>query len=179
MVINEQGLVSAMKDAYKNGGYCVAQDEENQQVIIRRPGIWKVSVRNTDIPRKAIGLIAEHLGKLPEPGEAYQVRKKESQTVIYGVAVGESEITHYEKIGNTGLVTEDGELWQRESDNAIFAIDADYKKIMNDHGRQLYIDEQKRVYLFGNISTITIALHPDSNKMDEMEFLGRRKWVRW
>lgn len=88
MIVNEKGLVKAMKEAYRYGGYKVAAIgmESNPYLMINN-GFWAVEIELENMPRKALGLIAEHVGKIPAIGEAYQVKKGEVQTVIYATAV--------------------------------------------------------------------------------------------
>ena len=78
MVINEQGLLRAMKEAYKADGYeieCMAIG--NMIEIHLETSRWYVNCEIKNLPRKVLGLIAEHLGELPSPGQCFQVKKKE------------------------------------------------------------------------------------------------------
>ena len=80
MVVNEKGLLKAMKDAYKTDGYTVAVDEAD---LILKTVTWTVVLHMEEVPSKVLALITEHLRKLPDPGTAYQVKKKETQTEIF------------------------------------------------------------------------------------------------
>ena len=61
MVINEKALVRAMKAAYKGDGYVVGCQEDE---LFVEGAMWKVVAELENFPRKALGLIAEHLGKI-------------------------------------------------------------------------------------------------------------------
>ena len=75
MVVNEKGLLKAMKEAYKLDGYTVAVDETD---LILKTVPWTVVLHMEDAPSKVLALITEHIRKLPAPGTAYQVKKKEN-----------------------------------------------------------------------------------------------------
>lgn len=80
MVVNEKGLLKAMKEAYKLDGYTVAVDEAD---LILKTVTWTVVLHMEDAPSKVLALITEHIRKLPAPGTAYQVKKKETQTQMF------------------------------------------------------------------------------------------------
>ena len=89
MVVDEKGLIRAMKEAYKEDGYKVAVEDKAdiENVIIAAP-LWTVVIQKSELPRKVLGLIAEHLGEIPFPGTAYQVQKKQTQTEIFSMVAG-------------------------------------------------------------------------------------------
>lgn len=91
MVIDEKGLLSAMKDAYKkkSTGYKVAArilEDGDEELIVSAPG-WTAFIIRENAPRKVMGLIVEHVGDLPRASEAYQVQDKNVQAEIFKVAV--------------------------------------------------------------------------------------------
>lgn len=88
MVIDEKGLLSAMKAAFKkqSTGYKVAADDEEEELILSAPG-WTAIIARENTPRKVMGLIVEHLGDLPRDGTAFQVQDKNAQAEIFSVAV--------------------------------------------------------------------------------------------
>ena len=65
MVINEKALVKAMKAAYKGDGYVVGCQGNSLFLETR---MWKVVAELENFPRKALGLIAEHMGQIPTDG---------------------------------------------------------------------------------------------------------------
>ena len=66
-IIQEKGLVRAIKDAYRHGGYNVLNLDGD--VVIYAEG-WCVRCPWNKLPRKALATIVEHLGMIPENGEA-------------------------------------------------------------------------------------------------------------
>ena len=91
MVIDESGLLSAMKQAYNGSGYHVAAGvvgTKNCMYIANYGYAWGVIIHQENMPRKVLGLIAEHIGKIPEFEEAFLVRKADdAQDEMYDVAV--------------------------------------------------------------------------------------------
>lgn len=134
MVINENGLLSAMKQAYNGSGYHVASGAMGTKkcMYIANYGYsWGVVIQQNHVPRKVLGLIAEHIGKLPEFEKAFRARKADdAQDEIYDVAVkpivGMLEQTR--KSGNQLLVktklTWDGRtVWQKIDDMSVMFLD--------------------------------------------------------
>ena len=62
MIINEKGLVKALKSAYKRGGYTISNDGQN--VALYTEG-WYLRAAWDKFPRKALATIVEHMGTLP------------------------------------------------------------------------------------------------------------------
>ena len=73
MVVNEKALIRQMKEAYKTYGYTVAVDEDD--VVMITSGFWLVQINMENIPNEVLALIALHLRKIPESGDAYKITK--------------------------------------------------------------------------------------------------------
>ena len=184
MVIEEKELLKAMKDAKKTCGYYVAlkNDDEDSEIIIQVPGRWKVTVLQQNISRKVLGLITEHLGKFMSPGDAYQVKKKEPQTVIYSIATDsfmddETEAQTPVRIRRTDLDYQGAGLWQRDGDNKMFCIAPELEDMMDSHGRNVYIHGDKVISITGAVSSVFVIpanMGSDSGKMDHLSGI---RWV--
>ena len=86
-IIQEKGLVRAIKDAYRHGGYNVLNLDGD--VVIYAEG-WCVRCPWNKLPRKALATIVEHLGMIPENGEAVNIEKDgQPQAIMAGVATEE------------------------------------------------------------------------------------------
>ena len=137
MVINEKGLMKIMKEARKSLGYCVAaENNADMENIIICTNKWVAVVEKKNLPRKVLGLITEHVGDIPSPGEAYQVKKKEPQTEIYDVATQMIRMIHagdkpLHIVKRTQLTSGGYQLWQRKDDLRIFKVDPVLEDIMN------------------------------------------------
>lgn len=78
MVVSEKGLLRAIKDAYKADGYTVAVDDSGgvEDLILHTP-LWTVVIQKDEVPGKILGIITEHLRKLPGPGEAFHDNERQ------------------------------------------------------------------------------------------------------
>lgn len=183
MVINEKGLIRAMKEAYKGAGYKVAADDSGgiEEIMIGYPG-WVVVIEKKNIPRKVLGLIAEHVGAIPEPGQAYQVSKKQTQTEIF-----EASMQLLEGMNNgdkerrlakpTRLVLGECHLWQREKDLRVVRIDPELESIINAHGRDVWMFDSDTLMVDGKASRVYINTfyHPDDEEL--LKHLSKVAWV--
>lgn len=185
MVIDEKGLMAAMKDAYKAEGYKVAvEDSAGIENVILHTSMWTVVVMKKELPRKVLGLIAEHIGDIPKPGTAYQVKKKETQTEIFNmVADAPLDYQSGEKkrrvIRRTSLVLGGFPLWQTATDEKVVKVLPDEEEIINWIGCDVILigedvlvadDDISRAYI-----RCTIPKDPQERKM--LEHLGKVKWV--
>ncbi len=186
MVVNEKGLLRAMKSAYKSAGYTVAAEDSAavENIIIATPK-WAVIVTKENIPRKILGLIAEHLGDIPAPGEAFQVRDKEPQTEIYDVAKSTIGCLHPKDKGlciikGTQLRMGSSRLWQRTEDQRIFKLDPDMEAIMDTARSPVRIigdetmmvdDLESRAYV--RVEVLPPAERPVFDHLSEINWVGK------
>lgn len=84
MLIDESGLVRAVKSAYKHGGYTVANQGETVAIYTES---WFIRCRRAMLPRKAMAAIVEHTGMIPnEKNPVYIQKYQETQVVMEDVA---------------------------------------------------------------------------------------------
>ena len=89
MVVNESALLRAMREDYKGQGYTVARraeneaDPESESILLLSANDWMVEIGWKNVSAKIFGLVAEHMKGLPEVGQAFKVKKKETNTVIF------------------------------------------------------------------------------------------------
>ena len=120
MIVKEKGLLRLMKEAYKSSGYSVvvAEVHGDDYLYVHRFG-WKVGIDLRSVPRKVLGLLAEHIGKLPVCGEAYKVTKGEVQKELFDVAGGSlkdlvqiMDNWHaHRQVKRTRIMWDDYQLW--------------------------------------------------------------------
>ena len=82
MVVNEKALLGRIKDCYKSGGYTVMVDGGRHTII---GGTWAVEISSENLPRDVIGLMAVHMGFLPEPGSAYKITKAKDGAQVQSI----------------------------------------------------------------------------------------------
>ena len=185
MVIDEKGLMRAMKEAYKELGYKVAVEDEAdiENVIISYP-TWTVVIQKDELPRKVLGLIAEHVGEIPKPGTAFQVSKKQTQTEIFSMAMQIVEDFHSgEKerriIRRTSLVMGGFPLWQATSSKVV-QVSPDLEDIMLWGSRIVRLIGEDILMIDDNASRGYIRCtlpKEDSVEMQKLEHLSKLQWV--
>lgn len=180
MVINEQGLLRAMKEAYKADGYeieCVANGSMTE--IHLETSRWYVNCEIKNLPRKVLGLIAEHLGELPQPGQCFQVKKSETQTKIMGgerqefCGITPDDCISPPRIYKTNLVYRYGNVWQLGRGNEVFWVDPALEDIMNFREKANCLGG-KCIHMSDAISGVSIApIKPQTPEdMKVLEYLA-------
>ena len=185
MIIEESGLMRAMKEAFKASGYHVAAeiDEAGIENIVITTASWIVIAEKKAMPRKVLGLIVEHLGEIPKPGEAFQVKKKEPQTEIFDVVQKSIRCIHAEgdvlrTLKRTDLTLGGFRLWQRKEDLRIFKISSGLEDIVQvGYGtvhmirdeKMMMRDMESRVYLSVEIT--------ESREQERLDHLAKIQWA--
>lgn len=185
MVVSEKGLMAAMKDAYKSDGYQVAVDESGgiDNVIIHN-SMWTVVIMKSELPRKVLGMIAEHIGEIPRLGTAFQVKKKETQTEIFNIVAGAPMDYHS---GNqprrisrrTSLILGGFPLWQTATDQKVVKVYPDYEDIINRGNNVVRLVGDDVLMIDDDVSRAYIrATSPkDAQELAMMNHLAQIKWV--
>lgn len=184
MVVNDKGLMKAMKEAYKSTGYCVAAESNaDMENIILCTNTWAVIVEKKNMPRKVLGLIAEHVGEIPTKGEAYQVKKKEPQTEIYDVATQTIRSIHagdkpLRIVKRTQLAMGCYQLWQRKDDLRIFKVDPVLEEILMLSRGLVRIVGDDTLMLDDLESRAYIAVEKiDDKESTAFDHLSKMQWV--
>lgn len=184
MVVSESGLMTAMREAYKGAGYKVANDDSGgtEQIMIGAPG-WVVVIEKENVPRKVLGLIAEHVGDIPEPGQAYQVSKKQTQTEVFNMSMQLLSGMHNEekqrrRLKRTTLVLGGYPLWQRESDWKLVMLPTARENIMLTRGREVWLFDDDTVMVDGKASRAYVGTFRSVDEDDHvMDHLAKIVWV--
>lgn len=96
MVIKESGLAAALKWRHKSG-YDVAVEPGS---LVIQTEDWLVKAELSLLPRKALGLLAEHMGLLPAAGEALHVQRDcENQEIMPGII--RDEVDGWMRVGSS------------------------------------------------------------------------------
>lgn len=89
MLINENGLVRAIRNAYKHSGYTVSNQGESMAIYTE---MWFVKCKRAVLPRKVLATIVEHMGMIPDENTpASIVKDDEPQQVIQEVVRDDME----------------------------------------------------------------------------------------
>ena len=113
-------------------GYTVAVDEAD---LILKTVPWTVVLHMEDAPSKVLALITEHIRKLPAPGTAYQVKKKETQTQMFRMVKEEILDFHTDEkprriIRRTELTLGGFPLWQAATEKTVVKVYPEYEDIL-------------------------------------------------
>lgn len=169
-----------MKEAYKGDGYeikCV-QTGGIKEIHIETP-TWYVMCVFKNLPRKVLALIVEHMGEIPEPGQAVQVKKSETQTKILSIGkdsfggITAEDSVNPASIVKTKIVYRYGNVWQQVRGNKVFWVNPDLEEIMNVSTHVKCLGE-KVLSITGTVSTVCIRPTPPLNAEDKrmLDYLG-------
>lgn len=171
MVINEKALLSRMKDAYNSGGYTVAVNNHTHIILT---GYWAAEIDSDNMPRDVIGLLAVHMGFLPEPETAHKITKTKEgpsvQCMIYEEAIKPIEalqnLVGWMTVTKTIITMEGNNLWQQNAGQAVHLIDPDLEALIRKKDDVKCSDNAFRAR--GEISRVWVmgvAHDPDDAKM--------------
>lgn len=79
----EKALVRLPKESYKGEDYTVVVPLEDPEMLALAGEDWTIQIPLKAAPAKALGLLMEHMRRLPSPGQAYRVRKREIRVAMY------------------------------------------------------------------------------------------------
>lgn len=175
MVINEKGLLHAMKRAFKEDGYVIARHNDD---IVLSTSQWKVVCAAKNFPRKALGMIAEHLGSIPAEGEAFQVKDKETQTKLMEVAMESfrgmtpEDAAKKSAVAKTQIICGGKFVWQEKVERDVYWVSPANERIMFYQGRDVYAIREDILAVSGNTSTVLIAadipMQEDKRLLDQL-----------
>lgn len=100
MLINEGGLIRAIKRAYKAGGYTVMNTGNDVAIYTDH---WFAMANRALLPRKVLATIVEHMGMIPDTEPVSIVKDGEPQLIMPDVAA--DEIAHWRTGERTDAVT--------------------------------------------------------------------------
>lgn len=156
---------------------------ERANLLILTPE-WMVVFRRKEIPWKVLGLIVEHVGHVPEEGEAYAAQRKETGPVLHALAAELLEKMRREpareiSVCKTNLTWESCNLWQRQADMKMMKVWPDYEEIWDLIDKTAYaLGDTGWLKATGGTGTVYIRsedLRPDEELV--MEHLERLQWV--
>lgn len=125
MIINEKGLVHAIKEAYRADGYNVLN--EGRQVVVYTQD-WYIRCDWKGLPRKALATIVEHMGMVPDGADAVSIRmREEAQAVmpeiVQGDLAGWSEGETTERATMVPILFQGMQFFQAPGGGQCFAVD--------------------------------------------------------
>lgn len=182
MTIYDKGLIRAMKQAYKEGGYVVAVTEDT---MIIETTFWGVELNRAVVTNNIKALIVTHNGELPRVNTAVNIQKGECGSVILETALATmDDLTKaYTATGGVPIkatrITFDGmRVWQTTTDLKLKLVDPDNQQILLSTGKM----EAKLLgrYLYdrnpiGSIYVLTDMGLPEDQHL--LEHLSTMQWI--
>ncbi|MBR4308572.1 MAG: hypothetical protein IKT58_03150 [Oscillospiraceae bacterium] len=132
-MVSEKGLVRAMQEAWRSCGYIVAIRDE---LIYIKHNAWDLLMPVKLLPRKALALLVEHIGCIPQDGESYQCAKTKGAQLV-APAIAHDNLEQLRRMGcsngceKTKLNWGDAEIWQGFGFLEIRGLDPDYTRIVD------------------------------------------------
>lgn len=177
MAINEKRLLACLRDAYKKDGY---QVRKHGGYLELRTAHFVLQIRERFVPRKLLGLLVEHIGKLPEG--AWECRKgaPASELVIDAAA---DIITAKTGVPGrrTPLAMNGYPIWQREQDLECLLLDAEFTSILDREDREeTYVGDRQDPFLRMEQETARMLVWGKIDRGHEVELkeLSRFQWWR-
>lgn len=112
MLINEGGLIRAIKRAYKAGGYTVLNTGNDVAIYTDH---WFAMANRALLPRKVLATIVEHMGMIPERDMPTSIIKDR----LLWEADGEAVVINAVRKACSGWAKE----WERAVWNALEGVD--------------------------------------------------------
>lgn len=184
MIVNEQALLRAIKEAHKVGNLHVAVFNGGgaEQVLIHSLS-WLVIMERKNVPGKVRGYVAEKVGEWPKAGEAYIVKTKEVQTEQLEVVLDRLNAIRDKFLGAAGkkimptqLLMGPAELWQCCKSMEMVLMDPALTDIIGD-SRVSVFRSDNILAAVGEISTI--YLYTVRENETTKPILGHLQKMRW
>ena len=134
-MLNEKGLAACMRAAWKGRGYTVLADDGEYFLNAKT---WGVFCIKEAFPRNCLGLLATHLGALPENGECWMLQKDAgAQKQLFEDTMGVLEKLNASlqqessRICQTPLTLFGLEVWQNQRNMETFCVCDEYSRIID------------------------------------------------
>ena len=154
-IIQEKGLVRAIKGAYRHGGYNVLNLDGDVVVYTEE---WCVRCPWNKLPRKALATIVEHMGMIPDTAPMSIIKDGDPQLIMPDVAMDET--SHWRTGERTDTVTmatvimQGYQIFQPEGGGACYGVSLSDLEIMEreiaEHGQATVVDGDRLLWCGDN-----------------------------
>lgn len=177
-MINERALVALMKTAYKAGGYFAYRAEGKVMIWT---GAWAILMPEKYLPRKAIGLLAEHMAKLPEEDQVYKINKDCDQAAMTDIADETMDLfreagKEWAPAGRTKLTYAGFELWQNRADNRLLMVDPEKAALIDLDKLEYASAGERAIYACGDDGEALVFKFDAES--EDTRYLESRKWTK-
>ena len=179
MAINEKRLLACLRDAYKKDGY---QVRKHGGYLELRTEDFVLQIRESFVPRKLLGLLVEHIGKLPEGTWECRKGAPASELMIDAAAAADIITAMSGDPGRrTPLAMNGSPIWQREHDLECLLLEADFTAILDREDREeTYVGNRQEPFLRVEQETARMLVWGRIDRGHEVELkeLSRFQWWR-
>lgn len=179
-MLNEKELARLMKNAWKAGGYTVLEyGVGDLRRFLLSGGTWMVVCNAAQMPAKARGLLAEHMGFLPK-GAAFLVRKDfPVQDLVDSVPMSDySAIIAgvHEVLRPTRLTLDGMRVWQNEA-GEVMLFNEELTGLICTHNIEICRSGNNMV---ADIGSEFAAIHAEPEQAHPgTEELEKIAWTNW
>lgn len=155
MLINEGGLIRAIKRAYKAGGYTVLNTGNDVAIYTDH---WFAMANRALLPRKVLATIVEHMGMIPDTAPMSIIKDGDPQLIMPDVAMDET--SHWRTGERTDAVTmatvimQGYQIFQPEGGGACYGVNLSDLEIMEreiaEHGQATVVDGDRLLWCGDN-----------------------------
>ena len=155
MLINEGGLIRAIKRAYKAGGYTVLNTGNDVAIYTDH---WFAMANRALLPRKVLATIVEHMGMIPDTAPMSIIKDGDPQLIMPDVAMDET--SHWRTGERTDTVTmatvimQGYQIFQPEGGGACYGVSLSDLEIMEreiaEHGQATVVDGDRLLWCGDN-----------------------------
>ena len=185
-MLSEKALCRNIREAFKNGHYdiaCYAQNDKERIAIISP--WWIVDTYLNLLPRKALALIVEHAGYIPQNNNAIQLSKERgTQHLIVDTAMiplwkmlEQIDTAKGSLIHKTRLTWDGCEVWQKEDTLEVKMFDGDFLKIADSQKDDHDIRYYENMLVF-DAGAELLAVMPMDFPKDEI-YLSHLSGMQW
>lgn len=179
MVIDDKGLMQAMKHTYRAAGYKVARDDCYVHIYT---SFWHVRMVRRAVPRKILGLLVEHMGELPARNTAYEVKKKTVQDYMIDAAKGDldrfiTDVGDDRSVRPTDLSYAGMHIWQEGKELRVLLCDPESENLAKPSALADAVVNEDRVCIRDAESAVCFFVSKYCYCEELLEHLGKIRLV--
>lgn len=186
MVVNLKGLLTRMKEAYKNQGYTVAVEDGKYWID---GGYWLVWLETDEVSNEILSLVTLHTRKTLKEGEAFKVVKGDNGPIAQKILVDAAldpartmerlleERPPQEEVRmlKTNLRYDGCGVWQNDTFLGVMMVDPRYEALIKD--KKGVTSLGTGLYAEGNISGAWVMQKNIKGHEAQQKHLAGMRWV--
>lgn len=184
-MIDDKKLAAAMKDAWKDGHYdVVGYEDGGRDRLAVATAYWVVDIPRNLFPRKALALIVEHAGEIPENAAFSLSKARGLQTLVPEAALtsvraiyNTMKANRADAIAKTRLTWDGLEVWQKTGNMEVMLFDSFYLNIIDRRSDEYIVNAYGEMLVFYGDHQIA-AVMPVSAERDKL-YIDHLSGMQW